>query len=463
MANKPIRNRITIFIACHNPELVTGGRHFLILICFMLFGVGVARPQSREVGTANNQSVTALNIGDQIPDALWNTPLQVVNHPQGKQTITLADYKGKLIILDFWATWCVPCIKNFPKLHALQNEFADKIKVLAVTQEDTGKINKFFKTGAGKEHTYVNSVINDSVLSKYFPHRGVPHIVWIRPDGKMLNTTQGEDVTVANIKAVLENHKPQMVTKIDIDRDKPLFLSEHFTGDIQLKSYSIFAKGHYPGLPSGGTFKKTKEGKIYGRQVTNLPMMDIYYPILYDLFMRNGERVNRKRIIMEVKEPVLLNPILKDDGTFKEYNLYSYELIVPEKEADSLSYYMLADLNRYSEYVGYIEKRMQDCFVLVRTSAKDKIKSKGGKVKNTFPASHSILSNCPIGYMLVGLNGNNILTKLPIIDETGYKDNVDIEILGVKDLESLKKGLNRYDLDLIPAKRNLNMFVIRDK
>lgn len=176
MANKPIRNRITIFIACHNPELVTGGRHFLILICFMLFGVGVARPQSREVGTANNQSVTALNIGDQIPDALWNTPLQVVNHPQGKQTNTLADYKGKLIILDFWATWCVPCIKNFPKLHALQNEFADKIKVLAVTQEDTGKINKFFKTGAGKEHTYVNSVINDSVLSKYFPHRGVPHI-----------------------------------------------------------------------------------------------------------------------------------------------------------------------------------------------------------------------------------------------------------------------------------------------
>ncbi|WP_257667471.1 hypothetical protein [Parapedobacter tibetensis] len=49
-------------------------------------------------------SIKPLQIGDTIPEALLNLPLQVVNHPEGKETITLADYKGKLIILDFWAT-----------------------------------------------------------------------------------------------------------------------------------------------------------------------------------------------------------------------------------------------------------------------------------------------------------------------------------------------------------------------
>ena len=53
--------------------------------------------------------------------------------------------------------------------------------------------------------------------------------------------------------------------------------------------------------------------------------------------------------------------------------------------------------------------------------------------------------------------------KFPIVDETGYTNNVDIEITGFTDLASLKKELNRYDLDLIPAKRSLNMFVLRDK
>ncbi len=334
--------------------------------------------------------------------------------------------------------------------------------MLAVTPEDTGIINKFFKAGTGKAYTYVNSVIKDSILSTYFPHRTVPHIVWIDTDGKVLNTTQGDDVTQANIKAVLDNQKTQMVSKIDIDRERPLFLSEHFSNDLKLKSFSIFAKGYYPGLPSGGGFKKTKDGKVYGRQITNATMMDIYSPILYDLFNRNGEKFNLKRSIIEVKAPALLKLIAKPDSTFENYNLYNYELIVPEGKADSLYNYMLADLNRYSDYTGSIEKHMEDCLVLVRTSNKDKIKSKGGKSQFNYSTSYSILINRPISYMLNLVNSDTI-TNLPIIDETGYTDKVDMEISGAKDLASLKKELNRYDLDLIPAKRNLNMFVLKDK
>src|SRR5690606_35558675 len=142
--------------------LVMPGRHLILIFCFIMFSCGIARPQSpgnREAVIAKN--IKPLSIGDQIPDELWNMPLQVVNHPEGKKNITLSEYKGKLIILDFWATWCVPCIRNFPKLHALQGEFGDKIKLLAVTKEAKTKITTFFETGAGKEHSYVNSVVSD--------------------------------------------------------------------------------------------------------------------------------------------------------------------------------------------------------------------------------------------------------------------------------------------------------------
>src|SRR5690606_33092116 len=57
----------------------------------------------------STDSIKPLKIGDSIPEALWNLPLQVVNHSEGKDTITLNDYRNsKLIVLEFWATYCHP-------------------------------------------------------------------------------------------------------------------------------------------------------------------------------------------------------------------------------------------------------------------------------------------------------------------------------------------------------------------
>ncbi|WP_160169488.1 TlpA family protein disulfide reductase [Sphingobacterium thalpophilum] len=429
----------------------------------MLFSVGVSRSQSRtEFGAVNKQNITPLNIGDPLPHGLWDLPLQVVNHPKGKKSITLSEYKGKLIILDFWSTWCVPCIRNFPKLHDLQNEFGDRIKVLAVTTEDTEKITKFFTTGIGKEHTYVHSVIDDKVLTTYFPHISVPHIVWISPDGILQNTTLADEVNKVNVQTMLNDKKTNMVVKVDIDRNRPLFLSEYFGDDLQLNSYSIFSKGYYPGLPSGNNFKTTEDGKVYGRQMTNTSIIDIYRAILNELFRKNGEHFNSKRMIVEIKEPALLNAIEEKGGEHEKSNLYNYELIVPKEKADSLYYYMLADLNRYSEYMVTIEKRMEDYLVLVRTSANDKIMSKGGKSKIKYSSTNYISINRPISHMLNILNADTII-KLPIIDETGYTKKIDIEISGITDLQALRKELNRYDLDLKPTKRYLNMVILKDK
>lgn len=73
------------------------------------------------------------------------------------------------------------------------------------------------------------------------------------------------------------------------------------------------------------------------------------------------------------------------------------------------------------------------------------------------------MQNATLAYMISALNANNNTSSLPIIDETGYKGNVDLHFSNVKDLKTLQKELAQYDLALEQTERLLLMLVIKDK
>ena len=52
------------------------------------------------------------------------------------ETVHLNTFNGKVILIDFWATWCAPCKKALPKLSLLQNKYDEKIQVLAISVDD---------------------------------------------------------------------------------------------------------------------------------------------------------------------------------------------------------------------------------------------------------------------------------------------------------------------------------------
>ncbi len=60
-------------------------------------------------------------------------------------TVNSAQWRGKIVLLDFWATWCSPCKKSLPHLQKLQSDFADEILVVGVTTEKMKPVKKFFK------------------------------------------------------------------------------------------------------------------------------------------------------------------------------------------------------------------------------------------------------------------------------------------------------------------------------
>ena len=411
------------------------------------------------ISFAQNKS---LKIGDSLPESFWTTPLKTVNHPQ--KTINLSEDKNKLVLIDFWSTWCSACLINLPKIESLQHKFGNKIKILPVSSQDKAALEKFFTSSNGKKYKSMMSTYEDKKLHNLFPHAGVPFIIWIK-DGKLFNTTDAGQLTEQTINEVLNDDKSSLQTIIQMNRERPLMLSEDYDRqrNVQLLNYSFFAKGQIPDIGAGGTYRKTTSGKIHGRQFTNLSLWDMYYAIGYEIF-RQQDKISftEKRMVIEVKKPEQLMPIEKADGSNDGTNLYNYEFIIPEQKSDSLYNYMLEDLNRYSGYTVTLEKRPVKCFVLVRTSTKDKLATKGGEKRSTFPRIPSILRNVPLKNMVNMLNGEINIKEL-FIDETGYTGNVDLEVSGVKDIATLKKELQKYDLDLIPEERQVLMMVIKDQ
>ncbi|MNI44642.1 hypothetical protein D3C73_990250 [compost metagenome] len=343
----------------------------------------------------------------------------------------------------------------------------DKLKILAISFEQKERIEKFFNSAVGKEYTYINSTYGDTKLDKYFPHQTIPHIVWISPEGKYVVPTNHYEVTQENIDAIFRNQHSTMLKKVDINQKLPLLLSDNFylNNNLNLGFYSLFFQGYYPGYPTGSNFKKNSKRKVYGRQMTNMKLNAIVSAVAGHLFSENKEQFTMKRIILNTTNPCLNDTKLSfDDQQLNNDQYYSYELIVPEEKADSLYTYMLADLNRYLNVKLGLCKQMTDCLELVRTSQQDKIKSKGNPEGRSFSEEqgHLSMKDESVGNLISLLNEIPI-SKLPIIDETGYTNNIDLNLTGINNLKELRKSLAQYDLDLKEAKRDLLMFVVTDK
>jgi cytochrome c biogenesis protein CcmG, thiol:disulfide interchange protein DsbE len=62
----------------------------------------------------------------------------------GQKTVKLSQLRGKPVLLNFWATWCPPCVQEVPALVALQKQMGDKVTILAVSMDEDEDAYKAF-------------------------------------------------------------------------------------------------------------------------------------------------------------------------------------------------------------------------------------------------------------------------------------------------------------------------------
>ncbi len=106
-------------------------------------------------------------------------------------TADLSDFKGKLVLINLWATWCEPCLREMPSLERLQSHFGDRIAVLAVS-EDRGGSKTVAPFIAKLKLKSVKIYIDPkSAVGRAFEVRGLPTSLLIDRDGKVLGRVEG--------------------------------------------------------------------------------------------------------------------------------------------------------------------------------------------------------------------------------------------------------------------------------
>ncbi len=99
--------------------------------------------------------------------------------------LNIKQFRGNLILLNFWATWCEPCIEELPSLNRLQvNENLSNLKIFAIniSQESKKKVDVFFKDlNIENFDPYYDA---PTTLAKTFSLRGVPTSILLDKDGK---------------------------------------------------------------------------------------------------------------------------------------------------------------------------------------------------------------------------------------------------------------------------------------
>ncbi|MDN3586121.1 TlpA disulfide reductase family protein [Pedobacter aquatilis] len=157
---------------------------------------------------------TRLNVGQQIPDELWNASLVSVS-AETEKLISLQDYKGKAIIIDFWASWCSVCLKNMPLLDSIHSARKPQLQVLMMNASSS-------KIGFTKEKQFIRDfltrhpefstpiVLRNDTLQIPFSLKTVPQYVWIGADGNIKAITSHEKLTDQNINKFLSGAELNM-------------------------------------------------------------------------------------------------------------------------------------------------------------------------------------------------------------------------------------------------------------
>lgn len=142
--------------------------------------IGIYFALERYTPTSPEPSATAVLFNQTLPDSQGS--------PQA-----LSQWKGKILVVNFWATWCPPCVEEMPELSALQKEMASRnVQIVGIGIDSASNISEFLSKHK-IDYPLYTAGMNGTELSKMFGNQigALPFTVLIGTDGQIKKTYLG--------------------------------------------------------------------------------------------------------------------------------------------------------------------------------------------------------------------------------------------------------------------------------
>lgn len=376
---------------------------------------------------------TEAQIGFKVPNIAFK---QLLNDPQTQSN--LYDYTEEVIILDFWATWCTPCISSFPKMSELQETFGKRVKVIAVTDESTERIEMFLKN---KPQQFTVAIDNDKTINSYFKHVYIPHYVILDKNKVVKAIVDSDFITKENITKLIAGEEIAFEEKkenIRFDPNRPLGTTD------KAIVYQSTLLPYNPDLQGMSNLGSPSTNRVFMLNTTFTSMLQRAYQYSYN---RTKEKL---------KHP--------EKYTFTPENRYSYEMIYPAYLYEQRLELVKNEIKALSGLSATIETQPTDVYVLQKIPNTNKSIPISSKKPNP-----NAFVRYGEGITLQGEPMERLrayyeeVLQFPVIDETGYENLYDIEVKWFE--ENPTQGLaelTKYGLELKKAKRPIDFLILSD-
>ena len=372
-----------------------------------------------------------LGLGDQLPEIILDLP------GADEEVLNSTQLKGQVVLLDFWATYCSPCVKGMSHLESLQTEFRDQLSVIAVSHESNERIERFLRK---KSFEFTFALGNDE-LEGLFPHRSIPHSILIDDLGKIVAITSPENITDEVIKRVLAHQ----LIDLPLKQDNMSFDPSHDYFEIDSTVNQSFVL--LPFMSDVPTFSKG-----YGNGVFKDRRMSTYN-MNYEGLYRMAYDITTYRIISEVDEDIM--------DWDNEQNRICMDVIVENPE----DLYAYAQSQLEQSVPVKSKKGVRNMDVLVVIELEGGIKAKPSTVEGNLTAGGSGFSNtgATIKEFCDYLEGFGIV-GMPVVDETGEEGLFDIQFaFDPEDPETFKQAMADLGLAYEKEKREIEVLILYEE
>ncbi len=361
-----------------------------------------------------------VEIGKQVPNYTFT---EVLNN--NNQELSIQELKGKVVILEFWATWCGSCLPVMKKLDSLQAKFPNQLEIVSISTESRTRLEKY----VANTNTKLKIAI-DTIHQKKFPYRTIPHSIIIDKNGIVKAITNPENITEELVKKLIEGKQiAKLAVKGQVDTSSVKVIKEIFDTNKTIKLTTYKPNSH-----ASVRSKRGVDGKINSLAIQNFTIPSLF---------RNLYKVpSNKRMVYS-------DSSLEKLSEYKNENIYCLNIEVSEKLEDEIFDLAINFVNDAFPYSAKLETDSIYCYVLSKhnnviqpsTSEKKSHMMMGG----LFEMKKSKMKK--LANYLEGL------TPVPVYDNTGLDGEYDITIQWEgENVQTLYDALDKYGLTIEKSK-----------